>query len=168
MSETGDIRLTPVADGLSATEVEAIDEAVRAVPHARAAGIEALLVVQAERGWVSDPALAAVAAHLGMPVTELDGVATFANLVFRRPVGRHVILLCDSVTCHLLGAQALRESLSARLGIRPGETIPDDRFTLLPIVCLGACDRAPTMMIDRDLIGDLRTERLDVILEDYP
>lgn len=168
MSDRSDIRLAPVAEGLSPTEVAAIDEAVRAVPHARAAGIEALLAVQAERGWVSDEALAAVAAHLGMPVAELDSVSTFANLVFRRPVGRHVILLCDSVSCYLLGAEPLREALAAHLGIRPGQTTADGRFTLLPIVCLGACDHAPAMMIDRDLIHDVSTDRFEEILEAYP
>ncbi|HSG91877.1 MAG TPA: NADH-quinone oxidoreductase subunit NuoE [Pseudomonadales bacterium] len=168
MSDGSDIRLQPVADGLSAAEIEAIDHAVRAVPDARAAGIEALLVVQQHRRWVSDEALVAVATYLGRSPAELDGAATFANLIFRRPVGRHVIMLCDSVSCYVMGAEALREALCAHLGIRPGETTPDDRFTLLPIVCLGACDHAPVLMIDQDIVHDVSAERLDAILEAYP
>ena len=79
---------------------------------------------------------------------ELDGVATFYNLIFRRPVGRHVIFYCDSVTCWLLGSNRLRDDLARRLEIHPGETTKDGKFTLLPIVCLGACDHAPVVMID--------------------
>lgn len=168
MSDGGAIPVRPVAEGLSPTEVAAIDDALRAVPDARAAGVEALLAVQAERGWVSDETLEAVARYIGRPVAELDGAATFANLIFRRPVGRHVILLCDSVSCYVMGAEALRASLCERLGVGPGETTADGRFTLLPIVCLGACDHAPVLMIDRDLVRDVAPDRLDAILEAYP
>jgi NADH-quinone oxidoreductase subunit E len=168
MSDRADIPVRPVADGLSETEIAAIDEALHAVPDARAAGIEALLAVQAERGWVSDEALEAVAAYIGRPAAELDGAATFANLVYRQPVGRHVIMLCDSVSCYVMGADGLRDALCAHLGIRPGETTEDGRFTLLPIVCLGACDHAPTMLVDRDLIHDVTAEQFGEILERYP
>ena len=168
MSESGRIEARAVADGLSDVEIAAIDAAVRAVPHHRAAGIEALLAVQKERGWVSDEALQAVADYIGLSPAELDGAATFANLVFRRPVGRHVIMLCDSVSCYVMGAESLRDALSEHLGIAPGETTPDGRFTLLPIVCLGACDHAPTMMIDEDLVHDVTADRFADILERYP
>ncbi|MGC8526826.1 NADH-quinone oxidoreductase subunit NuoE [Acidiphilium sp.] len=133
----------------------------------RAAGIDALKAVQKRHGHVSDDHLAEVAALLGMTPAELDGVATFYNLIFRRPVGRHVILLCDSVACWVMGATAARNLLRQRLGIEPGETTPDGRFTLLPIVCLGCCDRAPAMMIGDDLHGNLTPERIDAILEQY-
>jgi NADH-quinone oxidoreductase subunit E len=103
-----------------------------------------------------------------MSPDELDGVATFYNLIFRRPVGRHVILICDSVSCWIMGYEALREAFHARLGVRLGETTADGRFTLLPIVCLGACDHAPTIMIDEDLHHDVDAARLDSLLERYP
>lgn len=136
-------------------------------PEKRAACVEALKIVQRRRGWVSDESLREVAALLEMTPDELDGVATFYNLIFRRPVGRHVILLCDSVSCWIMGCTELRERLQERLQIRPGETTADGRFTLLPVVCLGACDCAPAMMIDDDLHGDLTTQRLDAILARY-
>ena len=116
----------------------------------RAAGLDALKVVQKRFGYVSDPHLAEVAALLDMTPAELDGVATFYNLIFRRPVGRHVILLCDSVACWIMGEGGARAQLRERLGIKPGETTADGRFTLLPIVCLGHCDHAPAMMVDED------------------
>ena len=87
---------------------------------------------------------------LEMSPADLDSVATFYNLIFRKPVGRHVIMLCDSVSCWIMGYERMREHLTGRLGIRFGETTPDNRFTLLPIVCLGACEQAPAMMVDNE------------------
>jgi NADH-quinone oxidoreductase subunit E len=137
-------------------------------PHKRAVCIEAMKIVQRYRGWVSDESLQDLAELLEMTVDELDGVATFYNLLFRRPVGKHIILLCDSVTCWIMGYERLRQHLTARLGIQWGETSADGRFTLLPIVCLGACDHAPALMIDHDLHRDLDPTKLDEILATYP
>ncbi len=152
---------------LSAEERREIDEEEPRYPDRRALSLEALKVVQRHRGWVSDEGLRDVAGYLGMTPDELDGVATFDNLVYRRPVGRHVVLVCDSVTCWIMGYERLREALRARLGVDFGETTEDGRFTLLPIVCLGACDHAPVMMIDRDTHRDLDPAKLDAILERY-
>src|SRR5919106_7091138 len=121
----------------------------------RAACIDALKIVQRHRGWVSEEHIHDIAGLLEMTPDELDSVATFYNLIFRKPVGRHVILLCDSVSCWIMGYMRLREHLKARLGIRLGETTADGRFTLLPIVCLGTCDHAPALMIDDELYRDL-------------
>jgi NADH-quinone oxidoreductase subunit E len=136
-------------------------------PQKRGACIEALMVVQQHRGWVSDESLRDVAEFLDMTPDELDNVATFYNLIFRRPVGRHVILACDSVSCWIMGYDRIREHLTARLGIELGETSPDGRFTLLPNACLGTCDHAPALMIDNDLYRDLDTDKLDEILAKY-
>jgi NADH-quinone oxidoreductase subunit E len=133
----------------------------------RAACTDALKLVQKRHGFVSDRHLAEVAALLEMTPAELDGVATFYNLIFRRPVGRHVILLCDSLACWVMGQAAARAQIRERLGINPGETTQDGCFTLLPIVCLGHCDHAPAIMVDGDQHGDLDATRLDAILERY-
>ncbi|HTH98906.1 MAG TPA: NADH-quinone oxidoreductase subunit NuoE [Stellaceae bacterium] len=155
------------ADRLSSALRAEIEDLASHAEYRRAASVEALLAVQRRHGWVSDQHLAEVAAILGMSPAELDGVATFFNLIFRRPVGRHVILLCDSVSCWVMGCEVAREHLKRRLGIRPGETTADGRFTLLPIVCLGHCDHAPAMMVDEDLHGDLDPARLDAALGKY-
>jgi NADH-quinone oxidoreductase subunit E len=136
-------------------------------PQKRGACIEALMVVQQRRGWVSDESLRDVADFLDMTPDELDNVATFYNLIFRHPVGRHVILACDSVSCWVMGYDRIREHLTARLGIELGETSSDGRFTLLPNACLGTCDHAPALMIDDDLYTDLDTGKLDEILAKY-
>lgn len=152
---------------LSDQERLEIEEEFPRYPTKRAVGIEALKVVQKHRGWVDDAAVRDIAAFLGMTPEELDNVATFYNMIFRRPVGRHVILTCDSVSCWILGGESLREHMSKRLGIGLGETTTDGRFTMLPIVCLGDCDHAPVMMIDSDLHRNLTPENLDTILDRY-
>jgi NADH-quinone oxidoreductase subunit E len=89
-------------------------------------------------------------------------------MIFRKPVGRHVILLCDSISCWIKGVDPLRGHVNTRLNVSMGQTSADGRFTLLPIVCLGACDHAPVMMIDDDLHENLTTEKIDSILDQYP
>jgi NADH-quinone oxidoreductase subunit E len=150
--------------GLSREEAEAVARLAAAVPVPAGAAIDALKYLQARRGYVCDEGLAALAGALGMGVAALEEVATFYNLIFRRPVGRRVILLCDSVTCWMLGRDALQARIFARLGIGPGETTADGEFTLLPIVCLGACDRAPALMLGDELHGDVDAARLDALL----
>ena len=137
------------------------------MPRKDAACIEALRVVQRHRRWVTDEGLRDVAEYLAMDPAQVESVATFYNLIFRQPVGRHVILMCDSVSCWILGYEGLRRRLREDLGIEPGETTADDRFTLLPIPCLGNCDHAPTLMVDEDLHQDLTPDDLPGILEDY-
>jgi NADH-quinone oxidoreductase subunit E len=152
---------------LEATLRQEITALAQQAEYKRAAGLDALKLVQKRFGFVSDLHLAEVASLLEMAPAELDGVATFYNLIFRRPVGRHVILLCDSVACWVMGEAAARAQLRERLGITHGETTEDGRFTLLPIVCLGHCDHAPAMMVDDDQYGDLDETRLDAILNRY-
>src|SRR5262245_28634659 len=146
------------------SEIES--EAAR-YPTRQAVCIDALKIVQRHRGWVSDESLRDIAEHLAMSPTDLDSVATFYNLIFRKPVGRHVIMICDSVSCWMLGYDRMREHLCKRLSIRLGETTPDKRFTLLPIVCLGCCDRAPAMMVNDDLHTNLDPQNIDRTLETY-
>lgn len=152
---------------LSPEEVEEILAEVAHLPNRESAAIDALMIVQKHRGWVSDESLNAIAKFLNMSVAELDGVATFYNLIYRQPVGRHVISMCDSVSCYVMGADQLGKDLQEKLGIKFGETTTDGRFTLLPIVCLGACDKAPTMQIDEDLIENVSAEKLDAVFEKY-
>ena len=98
----------------------------------------------------------------------MEAVATFYNLIYRRPVGRHVIKVCDSVACFLTGYEGVREELCRQLGVGLGETTADGRFTLLPICCLGACDRGPVLMIDEDTHFDVSAQAIARLLERYP
>lgn len=152
---------------LTDSERQEIEQQLQQYSQKRAASIEALQIVQRHRGWISDETLSEVAAFLDMTPHELDNVATFYNLIYREPVGEHVIHVCDSISCWIMGYDSLRAALSGRLGISLGETTGDNRFTLLPIPCLGTCDHAPAMMIDEDLFRDLDAEKLDAILARY-
>jgi NADH-quinone oxidoreductase subunit E len=152
---------------LTKTEIHEIEEAISIVPVRKAACIEALKVVQAHRRWISDESLKDVADYMQMTIEELDSVATFYNLLFRRPIGRHVILVCDSISCWVMGYENIREQLEQKLGIKYGQTTPDDRFTLLPNCCLGTCDKAPALMIDNDLYQNVKAEQLTEILNKY-
>jgi NADH-quinone oxidoreductase subunit E len=152
---------------LTAEEIAEIEEEAPHYPTRHALAIDALKVVQRHRHWISDESIGDIAAHLGMSATELDSIATFYNLIHRKPVGRHVIYLCDSVSCWIMGSDRVCESLG-RNGIELGKTTADGRFTLLPIVCLGCCDRAPAMMIDDDLHAPVNGARVERFLESYP
>jgi NADH-quinone oxidoreductase subunit E len=149
---------------LSDGERAAIAEFTTLYPMKRAACIDALKYVQAMRRYISDDVLAEIAKLLEMSNAELDEVATFYNLIFRRPVGETVILLCDSITCWMLGHDRIATHIGKRLDIKPGETSKDGKYTLLPIVCLGHCDHAPAMMLGETLHGDLDELRVDELL----
>ena len=152
---------------LTEAERHEIEHEVAHYPDSRAASIGALKVVQQHRGWVPDEAIPQIAALIGMSAAELDGVATFYSLIFRQPVGRHVIKVCDSISCFLTGYEQVKQGLEKALGIGYGQTTADGRFTLLPICCLGACDRGATLMVDDDLHGNVTVEGLSQILEAY-
>ena len=152
---------------LSPHERQQIEGETRHHEQRRAAVSEALLIVQESRGWVSDEAVADVAEILGMSVEEVDGIATFYELIYRRPVGKHVIMVCDSVSCWITGEERITAHLRQRLGIEPGGTTADGAFTLLPAGCLGACDAGPAMMVDGELFDKMTPERADEVLERY-
>lgn len=136
-------------------------------PNRRGACIEAMKIVQRHLGWLSDESIQDIAEFLDMTPEDLDGVATFYNHLFRKPVGRHVIWICGSVSCWIMGYEGILEHLQSRLGVKVGETTLDGRFTLLPIQCLGACDHAPALLIDNNLHEDLTPQKFDEILGNY-
>ena len=133
----------------------------------QAACIDALKIVQKHHRWVSDEAVGDIARSLGMSPDAVDSVASFYNGIYRRAVGRHVILVCSSVSCWVMGYEILRAGLEAKLGIKLGQTTADGRFTLLPIQCLGDCDNAPSMMIGEDMHRKVEVAHLDAILARY-
>lgn len=152
---------------LAPEDWEAMRAELKHFEQPQAACIEALKIVQRRYGWVPNGAIPAIAEALELPPANVEGVATFYSLIFRQPVGRHVILLCDSSSCFLNDYEVLRGAFEKRLGIGFGETTEDGRFTLLPVCCLGACDRGPALMIDDDTFGPVRAEDIDQLLEAY-
>jgi NADH-quinone oxidoreductase subunit E len=148
----------------SAEDLRQLDELRSHYPDARAASVSVMKWVQRRDGHISDAALRDAAAYLGLPAADLEGLATFYNLLFRKPVGRHVIKICDSVSCWMNGYEAVRDRLRDTLGIEYGQTTADGEFTLLPVVCLGNCDHAPTLMIGDKLHDRVTPEDADALV----
>ncbi len=139
---------------------------IQAVEHPRELAIDVLTEIQAHYGYLSDEAVETAGQLLDMTALEIDELATFYTFLFREPVGKHVIHVCDSVICWMAGEENLVEHLCARLGIQLGETSIDGLFTLLPICCIGYCDRAPAILIDRKAYGPLTIETLDQLIDE--
>lgn len=154
-------------DMLTNEERHRISQAVNQYEQRSAAVPEALRIVQDERGWVDDQSVRDIADLLEVSPEAVDDVATFYSLIYRSPVGRHVILLCDSVSCWVTGYTDVHAELCRKLGIDFGQTTPDGRFTLLPTACLGHCEQAPAMMIDRTVYGNLTPERIELALKKH-
>jgi NADH-quinone oxidoreductase subunit E len=152
---------------LSDSERSAIEHELHHYEDSRAASIEALKIVQKARGWVPDGAIAAIGEIIGIPASDVEGVATFYSQIFRQPVGRHIIRVCDSMVCYIGGHESVVSSIQQQLGIGLGETTSDGRFTLLPVCCLGNCDKAPALMIDDHTFGDVKPDNVTELLESY-
>lgn len=148
---------------LTSDEIREIDAELAHMPQKSGAAIDALKIVQRYRGWVSDESLVAIANYLDMSPEALEGVATFYNLIYRQPVGEKVVLFCDSVSCWIRGCEGVKQKISAKLGVDYGETTVDKQYTLIPVPCLGACDKAPVMMVGDDLHTNLDNEKVDQI-----
>lgn len=151
-------------DFLTAQEVTEIESEISHLPNRPSAAIDALKIVQSYRGWISDESLNAIAEMVGMSVAELDGIATFYNLIYRQPVGDKVILYCDSVSCWLMDGDVVCEKIKQKLGVDYGGTTADNKYTLLPVTCLGDCDHAPAMMVGDELHHDLTTDNIEGLL----
>jgi NADH-quinone oxidoreductase subunit E len=145
----------PTFEGLSHAEIEEINAEIQHYPDKTAASIDALKIVQKHRRWISDQCLVAVAELLETSPAQLEAVATFYNLIYRQPVGKTIIHYCDSVTCWMLGSDQVQERLCRHLNVELGEMSADGEYTILPIVCLGACDHAPVAMVGDQLRIDL-------------
>lgn len=152
---------------LSAEELDAINKECVHYKNKRAASIEALKIIQKKRGWVSDELMILIAKVLCISVADLEGVATFYNQIFRQPVGRHIVRYCDSVVCYLLGCEEIKNILMNILNIEIGHTTIDNRFTLLPICCVGHCATAPIIMVNNDIHCNVISTKIVSLLENY-
>ncbi len=152
-------------DPLTEQEREEIEHEMTHYPFKQAATIEALKVVQKHQGWVSDGKVKAIAQILDVSPEEVDGVATFYNKIYRRPVGETVIAVCDSVSCWVMGYEGLMSHACEKLKVQPGQTSADGRFTLLPTPCLGACDKGPALMFGEELVTNVTGEEFDKLVK---
>jgi len=130
----------------------------------REAAVDVMKELQRHYGWLTDEAVIEAAELLGLTSLQVEELATFYEMIYRRPVGTRVIHVCDSISCWAMGGESLMAHLAAQLGIEPGGTTADGLFTLLPCCCLGNCGEAPTLMIGDTLHGRVTPERSGEIL----
>ena len=131
----------------------------------REAAVDVLKSLQSHYGWLSDDVVEEAAGLLGLSPLQVDELATFYEMLYRRPVGKRVIHVCDSISCWAMGGETLLAILAEQLGIDPGGTTEDGFFTLLPCCCLGNCGKAPAMMIGDTLYGGISPEKAGAVLE---
>ncbi len=144
---------------------EDLEKRVARAEHPREMAIDVMVTLQNHYGYLSDEALHEAAALLGMTPVELEELATFYEFIYREPVGKYIIHVCDGIVCWMNGHQSVIDYLCAKLGIRAGETTADGLFTILPVCCIGYCDRSPAMLVNRQVYGPLTPERIDQILQ---
>lgn len=150
---------------LSEETVQEIRAARQRYPRPRSAVLDTLRAVQRQFGYCDPEALKEAAEILELDANALQMLVTFYDMFYERPVGEHILMPCKNIACFLRGSDQLIAHISERLGIKPGETTPDGKFTLQPMECLAACDLAPMMIADEEYIGNLTAERVDEILE---
>ncbi len=120
--------------------------------------VDVLWELQQERGWIDDEAVKIAAEKCALSPAEVDEIATFYNLLLRSPAAKKVVYVCDSISCHLCDGDSLMERVAAELGVRPGDTTADGAITLLPIVCLGHCEKAPCLLAGEQIHGPCKTD----------
>jgi NADH-quinone oxidoreductase subunit E len=144
---------------------KSLEEKIAHADHPREMVVDVMLALQEHYGFLSDDAVEAVATLLGMSPLEVEELATFYTFIYREPVGKYVIHVCDSVICWMDGFESIQDYLCKKLDIAVGDTSADGLFTLLPVCCIGYCDLSPAMLINRKVYGHLTPEKIDEILE---
>ena len=137
-------------------------------PDRQAVILPALHLAQREQGYVSDEAIVHIAQLLSTSPARIEGVATFYTMYHRKPVGKYHVQICRNISCSLLGAEHLIEHVAKKLGIKPGETTPDGKFTLTKVECLGSCGTAPVMQVNDDYHENLTVAKIDAIFGQLP
>jgi NADH-quinone oxidoreductase subunit E len=132
----------------------------------KSAVLYALYLAQQQQGYVTGAAMSHVAQQIGCTAAEVEDVVSYYTMFFTRPVGTYVLNVCRTLSCALRGAERVTEELSAVLGIKPGETDSTGTFTLIEVECLGACDRAPVVMVNDDWHERLAPEQVRPFIED--
>ncbi len=142
-----------------------LEQRVAAAITPREAAVEVMKELQRHYGWLTDEALTEAAQLLGLTPVQVEELATFYEMIYRRPVGKRVVHVCDSISCWAMGGESLLQQLAAHLGIEVGGTTGEGMFTLLPCCCLGNCGESPTMMVGDNIYGGLTLEKALAVLQ---
>ncbi len=150
---------------LSAATLQKIDALIAKYPVRRSALIPSLHLAQEEKGYVTPDVVREVADIFALTPNEVYEVVSFYTMLFKAPVGKYVLQVCTNISCLLCNSDGIMAHLQKRLGIKPGETTPDNRFTLLEVECLASCGTAPVVQINEDYHENLTPEKVDRILD---
>jgi NADH-quinone oxidoreductase subunit E len=162
-----DIRISDWVPRMLPKELrESLQQKIARTDHPRELAVDVMLALQNHYGYLSDEALEEGASLLGMTPLELEELATFYDFIYREPVGKYVIHICDGVVCWMNGYRSIVDYLCKKLGVEVGETTADGLFTILPTACIGYCDLSPAILIGRRAYGPLTPKKIDEILED--
>jgi len=150
---------------LSETACQQIQALIAKYPRKRSALIPSLQLAQKEAGYISQDTVCEIAGMFGLAPNEVYEVVSFYTMLYKQPVGKYVIQVCTNISCLLCDAEEILAHLVQRLGIKPGETTPDRKYTLLEVECLGSCGTSPVIQINEDYYEDLTPEKLNRILD---
>jgi NADH-quinone oxidoreductase E subunit len=167
-SYTDKINVTDEVAEFSTEVVEEMRSHVAKYPsdRTRSALIPLLFVIQRERGYIDNPGVNFLAKFLNLEISDVWETATFYSMLNLREVGRNHIQICKTLSCKIMGEPDITEHICSKLGIRPGETTPDGKFTVSLVECLGSCGTAPMMQIGFDYHEDLTIDKVNRILSE--
>jgi NADH-quinone oxidoreductase subunit E len=143
---------------------EGISKQIAEAEHPREKIMDVMYALQNHYGYMTDDAVLEAAEMLDLTPLEVEELATFYNFIYREPVGKFVIHVCDSTVCWMHDHESITEYLCAKLNVEVGEVTRDGLFSVLPVCCIGYCDMAPAMLVNRKAYGNLTPERIDGIL----
>ncbi|MCM0080929.1 NADH-quinone oxidoreductase subunit NuoE [Geomonas sp. Red32] len=144
---------------------KSLQQRVATAVTAREAAVDVMKELQSHYGWLTDEAVGEAAEILGLSTLQVDELATFYEMIYRRPVGKKVIHVCDSISCWCAGFERIMEHLRKKLGVVEGQTTADGMFTVIPCCCMGICGDSPAMTVGGNFYGSVTPEKLDEILE---
>jgi NADH-quinone oxidoreductase E subunit len=149
---------------LSPENIKKLDDIIKRYPKKQAAILHALWMIQEQYGWISTESMKYIGDYLDIPYEQVYGVSQFYTMFNKKPIGKNHIQVCTNVSCMLRGGYDILNFISERLGIKPGDTTDDNKFTLSEVECLGSCGTAPMMQVNNFFEENLTKEKLEKIL----
>jgi len=143
-------------------------EILKRYPTKMAASLPALHLAQRDFGYITDETIEYIAGLLDLTHAEMQNTVSFYSLFYRKEMGKYIIQVCHTLSCSLLGAATIIDHIKNKLGIAPGETTPDKKFSLVKVECLGSCGTAPVMRINDDYYENLTIQKIDEIIDNLP
>jgi NADH-quinone oxidoreductase subunit E len=150
---------------LSETNKTRIDTIITRYPHKQAALLPALYIAQEQEGYISQDMMKYIAEYLGIPFGHVLGVVTFYSMFYDKPMGKYHIQVCTNISCRLLGSTSILDHLAKKCGLHPGECLPNGKYTLSEVECLGSCGTAPVMQVNNDYYENLTPQKINNILD---